>query len=563
FIPPGHGWSILRGPNLLAFGVYLFVGLTTAALSESLRRARDAAERAQQAVKGQAEQLRAASQEAEAVNAQLQSQRDNLQRLNELLQRIIDTIPVMIAMYEPDTEVLRLNPEFERLTGWSTEAARHADLMVECYPDPEYRASVQEYMQSLQPGWRDLRMKTRDGREIETSWANIRLSDETQIGIGIDISQRKWLEDELRRRVEALDEADRQKDQFIAVLAHELRNPLAPIRSAVELLKQVGPPEPRRLRAEAIIERQVIQQARLLDDLLDVSRISRGKIRLRRERLDLVPVVRDAVEDCRSLLEQAGLTLALELPEAPVWVEGDPIRLAQVVHNLLQNSAKFTDPGGAVAVTVGAGCWVLGPGSDRADRMGRTDQASPPAPSTQHPAPPPASRVPASAVITVRDTGIGIEAELLPRLFDTFTQADRSLERTRGGLGLGLALVKGLVELHGGEVAAASEGVGRGAEFRVRLPILDCADKVKDVRPGAVEAEPDPSDSNAVTGNPNPQPRPPASLRRAPTKWVDSPRFAPPPEIQNPKSGARLLIIEDNRDAADSLRDLLELYGCT
>jgi PAS domain S-box-containing protein len=731
FVPPENAWAPLRGPNLLASGLYLFVGLTNAILSESLRRARDSAEEAQQAVKDQAEQLRAANRETEAINAQIWSQRDALQRLNEqlqgeqqrltflaeasrvlaasldyqatltqlarlvvprladwcavdivgedgalsrlavahvdparvalaeelqrrypedpdaphgvgpvlrtgcsqfvteipdsllvglakdpehlrilrslglrsylcvpltardqtlgvltfasaesgrrygpadvefaedlarraavaidnarlygaahehegalrreqeLLQRIIDAIPVMIVMYEPDTQVLRLNPEFERLTGWTTEEARRIDLMAACYPDPEYRESVREYMLSLQPGWRDLRMTTKDGREIDTSWANLRLSDDTQIGIGIDISQRKWLEDELRRRVEALHETDRQKDQFIAVLAHELRNPLAPIRNAVELLKQAGPPEPRLRRAQAIIERQVLQQARLLDDLLDVSRISRGKIRLRREQLDLVALVRDAAEDNRSLLETAGLTLTLALPEAPLWVEGDATRLAQIVGNLLQNSAKFTDPAGSVTVALGVdpkGSPQSGGGAQRR-------------PGTRC-APPPLRDENPVAVIRVRDTGIGIEPELLPHLFNSFTQADRSLERTRGGLGLGLALVKGLVELHGGEVKAASDGLGRGAEFTVRLPILDfgfrildSSDEVKDT--GA--AEPPAHTANPKSKRPDPGTGP---ALRAPAR--------------NPKS-IRLLIIEDNRDAADSLRELLELCGC-
>jgi PAS domain S-box-containing protein len=555
FVPPTSAWA----PQWLGIGLYLFVGLTNAALSESLRRARDAAEQARQAMNDQSELLRAANQESAAVNHQMRSQQSALRREQELLQRIIDTIPVMIATYEPSTHVLRLNPEFERLTGWSTEEARQVDLMEKCYPDPEYREWVREYMQSLQPGWRDLRMSTKDGRVIETSWANIRLSDETQIGIGIDISQRKWLEDELRRRVEALDEADRQKDQFIAVLAHELRNPLAPIQNAVELLKakverisysvsknHVAPPDTQYgLRNTlSIIDRRVRQQARLLDDLLDVSRVSRSKIRLRRERLDLVSLVRDAAEDCRGLLEQARLTLLLDLPEEPIWVEGDPTRLAQVVGNLLHNSAKFTDAGGTVGVQAfrrSGGIHRDGyplAGEDEQDGNGPDQHRPGPGPAASQPPPVhpghPVHPVNAragperlnTAVITIRDTGVGIEPELLPHLFDTFTQADRSLERTRGGLGLGLALVKGLVELHGGEVEAASPGIGRGAEFTVRLPTLD---------PGSRISDSEPSD------NPNAQ--------RA-------------REIQDPKS-MRLLIIEDNRDAADSLRELLELSGCT
>jgi PAS domain S-box-containing protein len=294
-----------------------------------------------------------------------------------------------------------------------------------------------------------------------------------------ELAERQRLEQALQQRVAELAQADRQKDEFLAMLAHELRNPLAPIRNAVELFKQWGPSEPRMIRACEIIERQVRQQARLLDDLLDVSRISRGKITLRQDCLNLVSLVRDAAEDCRGLLDQAGVKLALELPEEPVWVLGDSTRLTQVVGNLLHNSAKFTERDGQVTVRLT------------------------PAPGGQ-------------ATIAVRDTGIGIDPELLPHIFDTFTQADRSLERNRGGLGLGLALVKGLVEQHGGVVRAESGGIGRGTQFTVTLPTVT----------------------------------PPLSPSNLPTGIV---RDGP----------LRLLIIEDSRDAADTLRDLLEGFGCT
>jgi signal transduction histidine kinase len=283
-----------------------------------------------------------------------------------------------------------------------------------------------------------------------------RKAEAAAVALAQEAQERQKLEEALQQRAEELGQADRAKDQFLAMLAHELRNPLAPIRNAIELLKlqQGAAPEPHLIRAREIIERQVGHQARLIDDLLDVSRISRGKIRLSQEQIDLVRLVRDTGEDCRSVLEAAGLRLFLQLPEEPVWVEGDPTRLAQVVGNLLQNAAKFTDPGGRVTLQV-----VAEPEGQR-------------------------------ATITVCDTGIGIEAAVLPHIFETFAQANRSLDRSRGGLGLGLALVKGLVELHGGAVQAESAGAGCGAVFTLRLPLYSGTGAPASPPPAAVTMGP-------------------------------------------------------------------------
>ncbi|KYG02569.1 hypothetical protein BE21_54775 [Sorangium cellulosum] len=277
----------------------------------------------------------------------------------------------------------------------------------------------------------------------------------------------------------ALKEADQRKDDFLAMLAHELRNPLGPIRNAVELLRRTGEQQPALVRACGVIDRQVSHMARLVDDLLDVSRVARGRIQLREERCDLVRLLRHTSEDYRSTLEASGLRLDLKLPAGPVWVLGDPTRLSQAVSNLLHNASKFTDPGGRVTVALSV-----------------TSESS--------------------AVVRVRDTGIGVDPATLARMFEPFSQADRSLDRSRGGLGLGLALVKGLVGLHGGTVSAESGGIGHGTEMVVCLPI-----------------------------------------ERSP---------APPAERSaRPSSGSshalRILIIEDNVDAAESLQALLALYG--
>ncbi|HTE20062.1 MAG TPA: PAS domain S-box protein [Armatimonadota bacterium] len=318
------------------------------------------------------------------------------------------------------------------------------------------------------------------------------------VAVATDLTERKHLEQELRARADALAEADRRKNDFLAMLAHELRNPLGAIRNAIQVIDQAEPQSPPFLRAVEVARRQIRHQSQIVEDLLDLSRITRGKLELRRQRLDLRPVVRDAAEDFRRDVERAGLALTVEVPPEPVPVRGDPTRLAQVVGNLVHNAVKFTPAGG---VTVE----LLLESQERRDADGR--------PVPTHPLRPKADAH--VAVVRVRDTGIGIDPSVLTRLFEPFTQADSSLDRARGGLGLGLALVKGLVEMHGGEVWVYSAGVDRGTEFTFYLPL--------DHEPAGSEPAPGETVSKA---------RP-----------------------------LRILVIEDIPDAADTLRDLLELSG--
>jgi signal transduction histidine kinase len=238
---------------------------------------------------------------------------------------------------------------------------------------------------------------------------------------------------ERERTAAALRDADRRKDEFLATLAHELRNPLAPIRTGLHLLHISQPGSEPASQARAMMERQLSHLIRLVDDLLEVSRISTGKIELRRERLELAAAVLSAVETVRPLMEAAHHRLDISLPPEPVMLEGDFVRLAQVVANLLSNAAKYTDPGGRVALTM------------------RREQDQ--------------------AVVSVRDSGVGIAPEQLPQLFDMFAQAEGTRYRAQGGLGIGLALARRLTELHGGRVEARSEGAGKGSEFRVYLPL--------------------------------------------------------------------------------------------
>jgi PAS domain S-box-containing protein len=354
-----------------------------------------------------------------------------LRHERELLQAIIDAIPVMITMYEPNTQVLRLNREFERLIGWTAREAAGVSLMEACYPDPLHREEVRAFMDSCRPGWMDTVMRTRDGRELQTSWANIRLSDDTRIGIGLDISERKRGELALQRANEQLREAARHKDEFLATLAHELRNPLAPIRNAVQIMNLRGPSDPGLQAARDMIDRQVRHMVRLIDDLLDVSRITRGRLELRRERVALAAVLEQALETARPHLAHE---LVVSLPPEPVHLDADPVRVAQVFANLLTNACKYTAKGGRISLS--------------------------------------AAHEGGAVVVTVKDTGIGIAREHLARLFDMFWQAAPALERGESGLGIGLSLARGLVEMHGGSITANSDGPGRGSEFAVRLPVL-------------------------------------------------------------------------------------------
>ena len=239
-----------------------------------------------------------------------------------------------------------------------------------------------------------------------------------------------------RRLVDELREADVRKSAFIAMLSHELRNPLAAIRTNLYLLEHGAPGSGATSRATKVIDRQVGHLVRMVDDLLDVTRITQDKIELRRQRLDLNALVRETLEDNRPHLERSGVGFELELADRPLYLNADGARIAQVVTNLLTNAAKFTPPGGKARVTVQ-------PGSER------------------------------TAILSVADSGIGVDPALLSQLFQPFMQGDRSLDRTGGGLGLGLALVKGLVELHGGSVRADSGGRGAGAAFTVTLPLAD------------------------------------------------------------------------------------------
>jgi PAS domain S-box-containing protein len=240
-------------------------------------------------------------------------------------------------------------------------------------------------------------------------------------------------QDALRISEQQLREADRRKDEFVATLAHELRNPLLPMRNAVEILLAKRPLAPELDWACGVLDRQVLLMGRLLDDLLDVSRIAHHQLQLRMERVALSTVLEAALETSKPLLDAAGHTLVLALPAEPIALRGDPLRLSQVFGNLLNNAAKYTEAGGRIEVV--------------------------------------ASQDDGYVTVSIKDSGIGISGEMLPRIFQIFTQGKQAIRRAQGGLGIGLSLVKGLVELHGGTIEARSDGPGHGSEFVVRLPV--------------------------------------------------------------------------------------------
>jgi len=391
-----------------------------------------------------------------------------------LLQTIIDRIPVMITMYRSDTQVLRLNHEFTRVTGWTAEEARKVDFMERCYPDPVDRAGVRAYMDSLADGWRDFVMTTRAGGRIETSWSNVRLPDDTRVGIGLDARERKRTEAERERAHAQAEAASRAKDEFFAMLGHELRNPLGAITTALHVIELCGPLDERSGEARAIIGRQVRHLVRLVDDLLDVTRLATGKVSLSLRRIDLAVVARRAVAG--AVTSAGGRTLACRA-DAPVWIDADETRIEQILGNLLGNALKFTPADGRVTVAV----TVEG----------------------------------AEAVLRVEDTGAGIHPDLLPRIFDLFVQGQTTLHRREAGLGIGLTLVRRLVDLHRGRIEAASGGPGRGSAFTIRLP-----------------AAPPPGAGDALA-----------------------------PEIPRAAIRRRVLIIEDNDDARQMLRHLLDHAG--
>ncbi|MHB8877550.1 MAG: hybrid sensor histidine kinase/response regulator [Myxococcaceae bacterium] len=461
--PPGFALPPLHhAARLIAFFVSALTVVLSIALLERTRRKLAAA-------KGEADRL-------------LEEQRESSERLRALS----EAMPQFVFVLRPDGSTEWVNERFTAFTGLDMDQVNQGGWGAFFHPDdlPLAQARWVEAKRTGRPQSVEIRYRARDG---SYRWHLITITPLKDLGgrsgrwMGTvtDIHDRKLAEEALRASERALREADRRKDDFLGVLSHELRNPLAPIRNCVHILEHSPPGGEQSRHAQAVISRQVQHLSRLIDDLLDVTRITQGKIRLQLERLELGSLVQRVAEDQRPAFAASGVELEVHLGEGPLLVRGDPTRLEQVVANLLHNSAKFTSRGGRAVLSVGRA----------ADRQ---------------------------VAVTVEDNGTGMNAETLSSLFEPFVQAEKTLDRSRGGLGLGLSLVKALVEQHRGTITASSEGVGRGAKFVVTLPL----DQTAELAPAAPAAS---------------QPHPPR----------------------------RVLVVEDNLDAAESLKEVLELEGHT
>jgi len=407
------------------------------------------------------------------------------ERMHSIVNHVIDGI---ITIDEHGV-VESFNPAAENLFGYQREEVigRNVKMLM---PEPyhsehdSYLANYRETGQAKIIGiGREILGRRKDGSTFPMDLAVSEFRAGSRrffTGIVRDITSRKQLEQELRQRVQALAEADREKNEFLAMLGHELRNPLAPMRNALHLMKMPGANHELVGQARDVLERQLQYLVRMVDDLLDVSRIIRGHIELRREAVDVAVAIARAIETAQPTIDAKHHELAVAVPDQPLWVEADLIRLAQVIANLLTNAAKYTDEAGKISVC--------------------------------------AAREGEEVVLRVVDTGVGIAPELQSRVFELFVQGDRSMDRSQSGLGIGLTLVKRLVEMHGGSVAVASKGAGQGSEFTIRLPAV-------------------------------PEPR---GHQNSDVPVARANVGAP---------GKRVLIADDNVDACESIAMILRVYG--
>jgi PAS domain S-box-containing protein len=416
------------------------------------------------------------------IDITAQKQAEQALRTSEKLYRAIgESINYGVWVCDREGRNVYASDSFLRLIGFTQQEISDAGWAAVLHPDDVQTtvAAWTECVRSGQVWYREHRVRGADGLYHAILSQGVPIRDEDGditgwAGINLDIGRMKLTE-------EALREADRRKDEFLATLAHELRNPLAPIRHAVRVLESESADDVQDRWARDVISRQVRRMALLLDDLIDVSRITRGRLELKIETVSLESLIEAAVETARPLIESKQHQLTLSLPQEPVFLTVDPLRISQALSNLLTNGAKYTDIGGHIKLTVAL----------------RPEEIS----------------------LSVADTGIGFESDSMPELFEMFSQVDSAIARSEGGLGIGLALVKGLIELHGGTVEGRSAGPGRGSEFTIHLPR-----------------------SRVVLGS-----------------GPEEPAHSPPPAPKDLRH--KILVVDDNRDAADSLAMLLGMNG--
>ncbi len=421
------------------------------------------------------------------VTAQRLVERDKANQLltARLLAAIVESSNDAIISKSLDGIIQSWNAAADHLFGFSAEEAigRHISLVI----PPERIAEEDKIIASLKAGQRIEHFETErvrsDGRRITVSLTISPIKDDSGNVIGAskivrDITERKRLEDNLRKLAADLSAADQRKNEFLATLAHELRNPLAPMSNMLEVVKRANGDGKILKQAHETIERQLGQMVRLVDDLLDLNRITHDRLELRRSEVELATVLQQAVEVARPLIDAARQQLTIEIPDKPIYLNADRARLAQVFGNLLNNSCKYTRENGAIFLT--------------------------------------AKQEDSEVLVSVRDNGAGIPSDKIDKIFDMFTQVDRSSEQSQGGLGIGLTLVKRLVDMHGGSIEVKSDGEEQGSEFVVRLPVISKPAVVSSSRPDSA------SDSS---------------------------------------NQRRILIVDDNRDSADSLAMLFEITG--
>ena len=443
------------------------------------------------------EELQSLNEELTTTNEQLNQRNKELSHLNEKLQdscdyaeAIVKTVSEPLIVLDTDLRVQRANPAFYsvfRVTPEMTENRLLYELGNRQWDIPELRCKLEDIL---------LRQTTLIDFEVrwifETIGYKIMLlkaltivrhnNEPSLILLAIeDISERKWLQDELQKSSQKLAETNQRKDEFLATLAHELRNPLAPLCNALKILQLPATSPEIALQAYEIVEHQLTHMLRLVDDLLDVSRITSGKIELRMERVALAEIVRYAVQTSQPLIDEARQKLTVTLPEESLWLEADPVRMVQVLGNLLNNASKYSENDGHIQLS-----------AERKDKD--------------------------TVLIHIKDNGIGISPDILTNIFDMFFQANTSIDGVQGGMGIGLTLVKNIVELHNGSVSAASLGIGHGVEFTICLPLTSAPDNVKSA---------------------SSQKNDPFPVKKG--------------------SGMRILVVDDNKDIAKALGWMMEI----
>lgn len=440
FVPPRGVFSFKPATDLSEFSLYAGSCAIIITFGVGMRAAQRRAEIEARDAREKQRRLEREIYERQQAQEALQLRSEALRQSEEKFRRIVEMAHDGIWVLNERAEITLVNERMAQMLGYRPDellGRPHETLAFE-----EDRPRVRETFERRRAGISeqlDVRFRSRDGQEVWTLMSARPMQDlagnfQGAIDLFTEVTERKRREQRLAAQAVELTEAGDQKDRFLAILAHELRNPLAPLRNGLALIA-ANPRDPDELELTLkIMQRQVEHLVRLVDDLLDVSRIASNKLRLQRQTVALAEIVRDAVETVKPLIDEQQQQLRISLPPEPLAMQGDGVRLAQVVANLLNNASKYTESRGEIYLSV------------RAERS--------------------------EAAICVRDTGIGIEPDVLPRVFDLFTQADRSLGRAQGGLGIGLSLARSFVEMHGGRIAASSPGPGKGSEFTVWLPIL-------------------------------------------------------------------------------------------